>query len=383
MLRYFLAGVLIATGAFAISNVCIEGEGAPIGPYNPPDTRDDLVWEQWAQGQNVACGSMWYDPSQDMAVADNFQTDGGTGFQVSYWESYIAYWYGSPNTEKGTWVCIYEDGGSAPATTEPYEFGSSSGWHTDFENGDARDYDDITGFCGGDYWTYGNTDETFAYYLFGYYPCYLLSTDFSEAESGGWVHILNDDDAFYWSFQRYAHYPGAGPYGGPSDCPDSMSPNWFQRGISGASWSYPGYPYGLPLRIYGIASDETPPVITDMYPVDADYPSGVPVDSWAGCHWTDLEEGDVGIKVSDSFFNLYDSDMELLTGMLNVDDADIHDVIVDFEPDDDFLEGATYTAETTCYDLAGNEDTETWDFTTGFVNIEERSFGAIKAGFAQ
>jgi hypothetical protein len=380
MMKYFLAAVLIASCAFAVSNDCIVGEGAPIDVgYNPVDTRDDELWSQWGQGANVACGSMWYEGmGQDMAVADNYLCT-SAGYNFTDWETYFCYWYGSPSASKGAWVCIYEDGGSAPATTEPYEYGSNPGWHADMEAGNGGEgYADITGLKGGDYWEYGDTTETLEWYLFGFYPVYRLSANFGDTASGGWIHISDDTNEEYWATQRYAP---SQPYGGPPDVTDTLSPNWFQRGVSGASWSYPGYPYGMPLTIYGEPGDETDPVITDMYPTDEDYPSGVPVDSWAGCHWTDMEEGDVGIRVADSWFNLYDSNMDVVTGSLMIDDADIYDVIVDFEPDDVYGEGATYTVETECFDLAGNSDFQTWDFTTGFVNIEERSFGSIKADF--
>lgn len=380
MLKYFLAAVLIASCALAVSNDCIVGQGAPIDVgYSHSNTRDDELWNQWGQGTSVALGSMWYaGMGQDMAVADNYQVT-TSGYSFTDWQTYFCFWYGSPDTSKGAWVCIYEDGGSSPATTEPYEYGSSSGWHADLEAGNGGEgYGSITGLMGADYWTYGNISETLDYYLFGYYPVYLVEGNFGDTESGGWIHISDADNAYWWATQLYAP---SGPYGGPSDCTDTMSPTWLQRGVSGASWTNPGYPYGMPLVIYGAPSDETDPVITDMYPMDADYPSGVPVDTMAGCHWTDMEEGDVGIKVADSSFNMYDSDMEIITGSLTVDDTDLHDVIVDFEPDDVLMDGSTYTVETECFDLAGNSASEEWDFTTGYMNIESTSLGTIKATF--
>ncbi|UCE26230.1 MAG: hypothetical protein JSW52_07655 [Candidatus Coatesbacteria bacterium] len=120
-----------------------------------------------------------------------------------------------------------------------------------------------------------------------------------------------------------------------------------------------------------------------MYPQDADYESGVPVDTWAGCHWTEPEPEDTGINVGASTFNLYDGNMDEVNGTLYVDDTDIYDVIVDFEPDVYLNESETYTVETYAEDYAGNHAIETWDFTTGYVNITPESLGGIKARFAE
>jgi hypothetical protein len=129
--------------------------------------------------------------------------------------------------------------------------------------------------------------------------------------------------------------------------------------------------------------DEEDPTITDMYPDDADWPSGVPpTENTAGCHWQDGDpDGNSGIDVDESSFDVFDSGDNPVTGELTINDDDEYDVIVDFEADDLWLEGETYTVETTTYDNAGNSATETWDFTTGYTNIVEKSFGAIKADF--
>jgi hypothetical protein len=131
--------------------------------------------------------------------------------------------------------------------------------------------------------------------------------------------------------------------------------------------------------------DEEDPTITNQYPVDADYPSGVPPEeNFAGCHWEDGDpETNSGIDVDASSFDVYDSNMDLVGGMLDIDDSDEYDVIVDFEADDPWEEGATYTVETETFDNAGNSATDSWTFDVGYTNIAESSFGAIKAGFAQ
>jgi hypothetical protein len=126
--------------------------------------------------------------------------------------------------------------------------------------------------------------------------------------------------------------------------------------------------------------DEEDPTVTDMYPLDDDFPSGVPPsENTSGCHWRDGDpETNKGIDVENSEFTVYDPDDEVVAGMLDIDDADLWDVVVGFE-----AEGATYTVETETYDLAGNSANETWDFTTGYVNVAPASLGVIKAGFIE
>lgn len=127
-------------------------------------------------------------------------------------------------------------------------------------------------------------------------------------------------------------------------------------------------------------TDDVDPTVTDTYPHDADYPSGVPVDTFVGYHIQDDSSG----ADPTSPFALVDSDSDLVTGILDYDDSDPLDVIFDFEPDDDLIEGETYTATVEAYDMAGNGPVEeTWDFTTGFTNIAPASLGAIKAGFTK
>jgi hypothetical protein len=134
-----------------------------------------------------------------------------------------------------------------------------------------------------------------------------------------------------------------------------------------------------------VPPDEEDPTVTDMYPQDADYPSGVPPsENTSGCHWQDGDpETNEGIDVDASYFEVYDADMDLVTGMLDIDDSDLWDVVVDFEGDDPWEEGATYTVETETYDLAGNSANETWDFITGYVNVAPASLGVIKVGFIE
>jgi hypothetical protein len=127
-------------------------------------------------------------------------------------------------------------------------------------------------------------------------------------------------------------------------------------------------------------SDDEDPTVTDTYPHDADYPSGVPADTFVGYHIQDDASG----ADPTSPFELVDSNSDIVTGVLDYDDSDPLDVIFDFEPNDDLIEGETYTVTVEAYDLAGNGPVEeTWDFTTGFTNIAPASLGMIKAGFTE
>jgi hypothetical protein len=152
-----------------------------------------------------------------------------------------------------------------------------------------------------------------------------------------------------------------------------------ETGVGGVDW-YFGV-YAEP----GTVSDYEPPYITDTYPVNDDWPCGVPpTEDTAGCHWQDGDpESNVGVDVNASTFDVRDHDGYYVTGDLNIDDGDIFDVVVLFDVDGVWEEDENYAVETVCYDLAGNSTSEFWIFSTGYTIIEEKSFGSIKAGFAE
>jgi hypothetical protein len=167
-------------------------------------------------------------------------------------------------------------------------------------------------------------------------------------------------------------------------------------GNSGHSWiSSDGYDWELMdaqggvdwcVEVYaepGEPPDDTDPYITDTYPVNDDWPSGIPpIENTAGCHWQDGDpDTNEGIDVDASSFDVYDGSMDVVSGTLDIDDSDLYDVIVDFQADDPWEEGATYTVETETFDLAGNSASDEWTFDVGYTDIAESSFGAIKAGF--
>jgi hypothetical protein len=219
-------------------------------------------------------------------------------------------------------------------------------------------------------------------YLYGY-PIIKCTVPISDCElTGGdyyWLGFQNTTgpNTFWWSFDY-------GTYGGPY---------WQQTYFYYISyWTQGstvfGSQYDSFYELWGTTGppDEEDPTVTDMYPQDDDFPSGVPpADNTAGCHWRDGDpDTNKGIDVENSEFTVYDPDDEVVAGMLDIDDSDLWDVIVDFEADDPWEEGVTYTVETETYDLAGNGPvTEEWSFTTGYVNVAPASLGVIKAGFAE
>jgi hypothetical protein len=179
------------------------------------------------------------------------------------------------------------------------------------------------------------------------------------------------------------------PYGHPiSDGDGNSGHSWISD--DGETWELMEEEGGVDwvFGVYaepGTESDYEPPYITDMHPLDENWPSGVPPrENNAGCHWKDDDEiSNWGIDVDASEFCVYDDDMEPVPGTLMIDDGDLYDVVVVFEAEDLWFEGETYSVETTCYDLAGSSDTETWEFATGYTNFIESSLGSIKARFAE
>lgn len=129
------------------------------------------------------------------------------------------------------------------------------------------------------------------------------------------------------------------------------------------------------------SSDEVDPTVTDMYPHDEDFPSGVPVDTDVGWHVLDDASG---CDIEATEWSVEDSSSDLVLGTMDIDDSDPLDVSFDFTPDDELIEGETYTVDIAAYDNAGNGPVEeTWDFTTGYTNIAPASIGTIKAGYAE
>jgi hypothetical protein len=133
-------------------------------------------------------------------------------------------------------------------------------------------------------------------------------------------------------------------------------------------------------ELHGTPVEYNDPDITETFPHDSDFPSGVPIGTSVTFHVTDDVSGcDTGETTCTA-----EENGDAAPGELTFDDSDPLDVAFTWEPDDDYTEGASVDVEVVTYDLAGNGPvTEEWSFTTGYVNVAPASLGHIKAGFAR
>jgi hypothetical protein len=321
----------------------------------------------------AAFGMFFYKaPIEGGVAGEPFPSDG----------TYNFYYYGSP-----TWQWTFPAGGytgvdfdptdnEGDTTTGPYEVTYvDSLWCYDPDDS----YDVVLYICEDDN---GIPDiDNPLYESNPYEPDYYSSWD--EHQVSPPVQFYGGEICWvvFWLTPEYAHPVSDGD------------------GNSGHSWvSSDGYEWELMesteevdwcIGVYaepGEPPDDTEdPDVTDIYPVSDDWPCGVPpTEDTAGCHWQDGDpESNVGIDVNASTFDVRDHDGYYVTGDLNIDDGDIFDVVVVFDVDGLWEEDESYAVETVCYDLAGNSTSEFWIFSTGYTKIEEKSFGAIKAGFAE
>jgi hypothetical protein len=155
-------------------------------------------------------------------------------------------------------------------------------------------------------------------------------------------------------------------------------------GYYGGTWIASYYLYGLAydcfFELHGTPVEYNDPEITETFPHDSDFPSGVPVNTDVTFHVTDDISGcDTGETTCD-----VEEGGAAVPGTLDWDDADPLDVAFTWTPDAYYPEGASIDVEVVTYDLAGNGPvTEDWSFTTGYVNIAPESLGVIKARFAR
>jgi hypothetical protein len=144
------------------------------------------------------------------------------------------------------------------------------------------------------------------------------------------------------------------------------------------SFYYYGEASACEFELHGTLESEDPEV-TETFPHDSDFPSGVPVNTDITFHVTD----DLSGCDTDETTCTVEESGGPLSGALTFDDSDPLDVSFTWDPDDDYAEGASINVEVVTYDLAGNGPvTEEWTFTTGYVNILPASLGVIKGGFS-
>lgn len=133
-------------------------------------------------------------------------------------------------------------------------------------------------------------------------------------------------------------------------------------------------------ELYGVQIEYTDPEITETYPHDSDFPSGVPVDTNVTFRVTD----DLSGCDTDETAIDVEHDGNPLVGMLTWDDSDPLDVYFEWEPDVSYPAGAEIHVAVETYDNYGNGPvTESWSFTAGYTNVAPASLGEIKAGFAR
>lgn len=353
MIKYGVLVLMMASCAFAANPTTDSGYGSGI-VYNPDDSRDVLFDQELAQHDNT--GTSEYIAAYDLRsiIVDDFEITMGrqTIENVDIWVG----WWTYMGTAQTISVRIYEDDGGVP-TGDPeggwlWEYpATSSDWENSTVGTDLELYEvDIP--SGDEPSVDADTLYWFGFQVEHTYP----------PQAGAGMH-----NTIVWGEQTYF----ASVYFG--------YPNWVTGStIFGSSTSSGFILYGTTIV------DETDPTITDTYPSDDDYPSGVPpTDNTAGCHWQDGDpEENSGIDVGSSVFEVY-LGSDLVGGDLTIDDADLFDVVVDFEADDPWGDGQTFTVETEAFDNAGNSADESWDFTTGYTNITTTSMGVIKAGFAE
>ncbi len=151
---------------------------------------------------------------------------------------------------------------------------------------------------------------------------------------------------------------------------------------NGSAWydsaDYFGEASACEFELHGTRVEYIDPEITETFPHDSDFPSGVPVDTDVTFNVTDDSSG---CDTHETTCTVVESGSSI-SGSLSWDDSDPLDVAFTWEPDSDFPEGTDIDVDIVTYDNAGNGPvTESWTFTTGYTNIESVSLGRIKSTF--
>jgi hypothetical protein len=353
-----VAGIALATAVFAFDGtVCLvpvdkTGAAPTSAAYVPtPSYGRDVIYDDQTYDYGYCATGLSIYGAANYELADDFIPEDPGDVTVQE----VVIWISAQGVDLR--CDFFEGSSSGPGDAPPADF-----FNEEVPSGD------ITWEATGDY-------------LYGY-PIIKCTVPISDCGLIGgdyyWLgfQTTSGPNTFWWVFDY-------GTYGGPY---------WQENYFYYISYWTPGqYVFGSKYdnfyELWGSTGppDEEDPTVTDMYPLDDDFPSGVPpADNTAGCHWRDGDpDTNKGIDVENSVFTVYDPDDEVVAGMLDIDDSDLWDVIVDFEADDPWEEGAIYMVETETYDLAGNSANETWYFTTGYTNVAPASLGVIKAGFAE
>ena len=360
MLKYFLIGVSVL--AVAASGAALTNLGTVDDP-GVSEAGSVLLYSSAGRADEI-----WFDQSFDDGAGDAYLTN---GLSILGSASYSSADDFEPEDDVTVEEVVYFISGQGMNIRVDFYEGSSSG------PGDAPPADFFNEEVSS-----GDIDwENTGYIYFGIYLCIKATVPISgvdlDAGEKYWVgaQTTSGGNTFWWCFNY-------GTFGGPYW--DEEYFYYVSSWTPGSSQFLQAYDHYYELWGSSGPPDEDPPIITETYPMNEDYPSGIPPDeNFAGCHWVEEDPEGKGIDVDVSTFDVYDGSMDLVMGELTIDDGDLYDVIVDFEAEDPWEEGAMYTVETETFDGAGNSATELWTFDTGYTTITDSSFGAIKAGFAQ
>jgi len=168
---------------------------------------------------------------------------------------------------------------------------------------------------------------------------------------------------------------------------------YYQRWYSKDAGS--NHPY-LDIDYTEVAPDTTPPFVADMEPTDGE--SDVPIDTEIVFHCGDDESGvdtatidftveDTSLSSNDRAIGIGGSPNGDISGDLDIDDADLLDVVCTFTPDADlpYEDTLTCTVDGALADLEANEmgDDFVWTFDTEEEppNVVTTTWGAIKAEY--
>jgi hypothetical protein len=343
-----IAGIAFASAVFAFDDaVCLVPVGntgaTPTSTAYIPTPSDgrDVIYDDQAYGQGTTEGGFSIYGAMNWEPADDFETTDGWVLEiVRFW----LFWTGNQDIR----VDIFSDSGGQPGSDPP----------GDLFNEEVLE-GDIT-------WTYTG-DSMFGYPIYevdipitGFYITagtrYWLGLQSTSGDNSFWLHMYHDPDWWeecYWYYEEIWYSSGDWIHGDEVDCE---------------------------FELYGTPGDDVDPDVTQTFPHDSDFPSGVPVDTIVTFHVTD----DVTGCDAEATTISVEQGGGQLSGIIKWDDSDSLDVAFKWKPDDHYAEGTGVDVTVETYDLAGNGPvTESWLFTTGYVNVAPASLGVIKAGFVE
>jgi hypothetical protein len=351
--KLFLMSLVMAVASFAYQ-LQVSSGSAWIIPYtdlSEPLTRADLIWDQ-----SLTTGIELISSQDDSAVpfnsrvADDFEvTDDVVLTEIEWWGGY----YNGSGSFTSVNLEIYDDDDGPEG--DP---GTGAVWSVSVPYADC-DETYIGPLGSGEMYKYhvvlGGSDQ---FSLIGgttYWLCIQPVMDYppqtgltaQDQVNGGGVYFVSE----YFGF-----------------------PDWIQ------GWQVFLADYDIAFNLYG-GSDSVPPTITGVNPKDADYPCGVPSDTWIGFH---VEDDASGCDVSSTTYNAETGGLPVIWATEDIDETDPLDVSFNLQPEIPFFGGAEVNVSVETYDNAGNGPVnENWTFHVGYTNIETTSVGYIKAGFAE